>query len=205
MGLVRNPRTLHSVKKVGKMVQKLAKNRPRSVDVQHSTKIHSGNISLRIDRFTLNGKIIEKEIVEHSPSVGMIPIDHDSYVYLVKQYRHATGRCLLEIPAGKIEKGESPAKAAYRELAEEIGYTGKFSLLTTFYLAPGYDTELMYLFVCTDLIKVPRGRLDDDEDISIKRMKIGTAIRKCLRGEVQDCKTIAGLLAYSADIRPIEE
>ena len=183
-------------------MNKLGKNRPQPVDVQHSTKIHSGNISLRIDRFTLNGKIIEKEIVEHSPSVGMIPIDHNSYVYLVKQYRHATGKCLLEIPAGKIEKGESPAKAAYRELAEEIGYIGKFSLLTTFYLAPGYDTELMYLFLCTDLIKVPRGNLDDDENISIKRMKISTAIRKCLSGEIQDCKTVAGLLAYFADFRP---
>lgn len=186
------------------MVEKLEKNHLRPVQVIRSTKIHSGNISLRIDRFTLNGKIIEKEIVEHSPSVGMIPIDRDSYVYLVQQYRHATGKCLLEIPAGKIEKGESPEKAAYRELAEEIGYIGKFSLLTTFYLAPGYDTELMYLFVCTDLMKVPRGKLDDDENISIKRIKIGTAIRKCLRGEIQDCKTIAGLLAYSADFRSSE-
>jgi ADP-ribose pyrophosphatase len=180
------------------VARKLAKNQLRPVDVKKSTKIYSGNISLRIDKYILNGKIIEKEVVDHRPSVGMIPIDHDSYVYLVKQYRHATGKYLLEIPAGKIEKGESPARAAYRELAEEIGYVGRFSLLTTFYLAPGYDTELMYLFVCTDLIKVPRGRLDDDENISIKRMKIDTAIRKCLRGEFQDCKTVAGLLAYSA-------
>jgi len=180
------------------MVEKISKNRSRPVDVINTTKIHSGNISLRIDTFTLNGNIIEKEIVEHGPSVGMIPVDRDSYVYLVQQYRHATGKCLLEIPAGKIEKGEAPEKAACRELAEEIGYTGKFSLLTTFYLAPGYDTELMSLFLCTNLRRVPRGRLDDDENISIKRMKIDTAIHRCLRGEIQDCKTIAGLLAYSA-------
>jgi ADP-ribose pyrophosphatase len=182
------------------MVEKLRKNRLRPVYVTHSSKIYSGNISLRIDRFTLKGKIIEKEIVEHSPSVGIIPIERDSYIYLVRQYRHAPGKCLLEIPAGKIEKGESPTRAAYRELAEEIGYIGKFSLLTTFYLAPGYDTELMHLFVCTDLRKVPRARLDDDENISIRRMKIDTAIRKCLRGEIQDCKTVAGLLTYSADL-----
>jgi ADP-ribose pyrophosphatase len=182
-------------------MKKLGKNSTRPINVEHSTKVHSGNISLRIDRFTLNGKTIEKEIVEHSPSVGMIPVDQNSYVYLVKQYRHATGRSLLEIPAGKIEKGESPENAAYRELAEEIGFIGKLSLLTTLYLAPGYDTELMYLFACTDLIKVPRGKLDDDENISIKRMKIGTAIRKCLSGEIQDCKTVAGLLTYSSDFR----
>jgi ADP-ribose pyrophosphatase len=179
-------------------VEKIRRNRLGPIDMINSTKIHSGNISLRIDRFTLNGNIIEKEIVEHSPSVGMIPVDRDSYVYLVEQYRHATGKCLLEIPAGKIEKGESPEKAACRELAEEIGYTGKFSLLTTFYLAPGYDTELMSLFLCTNLRRVPRGRLDDDENISIKRMKIDTAIRRCISGEIQDCKTIAGLLVYSA-------
>jgi ADP-ribose pyrophosphatase len=181
------------------MVKELKKNRSIQVNMIHSAKIHSGNVSLRIDRFILNGKIVEKEIVEHRPSVGMIPLDRDYNVYLVKQYRHATGKSLLEIPAGKIEKGESPEKAAYRELAEEIGYVGKFSLLTTFYLAPSYDTELMYLFLCTDVIKVPRGRLDDDENITIKKMKLSTAIRKCLSGEIQDCKTVAGLLAYSAD------
>src|ERR671919_2613184 len=183
------------------MVKKLGKNLTRPVNVRHSRKIHSGNISLRIDRYTLNGKLIEKEIVEHSPSVGMIPIDQDSYVYLVKQYRHATGKYLLEIPAGKIEKGESPEMAACRELSEEIGYVGKFSPLTTFYLAPGYDTEQMHLFVCTDLKKVPRGRLDDDENIYIIKMEIGTAIRKCLSGEIQDCKTVAGLLAYLEHLR----
>ena len=197
--VARNSRTLHAIGKLVKMVEKkLRINHLRPVDVIHTAKVHSGRISLRIDKFMMNGNIIEKEIVEHSPSVGMIPVDRHSYVYLVQQYRHATGKSLLEIPAGKIEKGEAPEKAAYRELAEEIGYTGKFSLLTTFYLAPGYDTELMYLFQCTDLRRVVRGQLDDDENISIKRMKMGTAIRRCLSGEIQDCKTVAGLLAYSA-------
>jgi len=197
--VARNSRTLHAIEKLGKMVEKkLRKNHLRPVDIIHTTKVHSGIISLRIDKFMMNGNTIEKEIVEHSPSVGMIPVDRHSYVFLVQQYRHATGKSLLEIPAGKIEKGESPEKAAYRELAEEIGYTGKFSLLTTFYLAPGYDTELMYLFQCTNLRRVVRGQLDDDENISIKRMKMGTAVRRCLSGEIQDCKTIAGILAYSA-------
>jgi ADP-ribose pyrophosphatase len=183
------------------MVKKTEKNCSGPVTAIGSTTIYSGNISLRVDKFTLNDKVIEKEIVEHSPSVGIIPIVDNSYVYLVEQYRHATGKCLLEIPAGKIEKGESPEKAACRELSEEIGYIGKFSHLTTFYLAPGYDTEKMHLFVCTDLKKVPRGRLDDDENISIIKMEIGTAIRKCFTGEIQDCKTVAALLAYFYHIR----
>jgi ADP-ribose pyrophosphatase len=196
---------LNKIKKVVQMVKKRDDNCSGPIDVIGRTLIYSGNISLRVDRFTLNRKVIVKEIVEHSSSVGMIPIDDDLRVYLVKQYRHATGKCLLEIPAGKIEKGESPEKAACRELSEEIGYNGIFSHLTTFYLAPGYDTEQMHLFVCTDLKKVPRGRLDDDENISIVKMEIGTAIRKCLNGEIQDCKTIAGLLAYFQYLRPSQD
>jgi ADP-ribose pyrophosphatase len=177
---------------------------PKSaVDVIETRRIHSGRISLRIDKFQLNGKTVEREIVEHNPSVGLIPVDRDSYLIMVLQYRHAAGKCLLEIPAGKIENGESPEQAARRELAEEIGYTGTLSLLTTFYLAPGYDTELMYLYLCNDLRKIPRGQLDDDENISVKRLKISTAIRRCLKGEIQDCKTIAGILAFSNRIAPL--
>jgi len=65
------------------------------------------------------------------------------------------------------------------------------------YLAPGYSTELMHVFVATNLIKITRGPLDDDENIKIKKIKLSAAIRKCLRGEIQDSKTVAALLAYS--------
>lgn len=176
-------------------MEKRRQNRP--ADVIETRKIYVGRVSLRIDRFRMNNQVIEREIVEHSPSVGLIPIDRDAYVYLVMQYRHATGRRLLEIPAGKIEAEESPKEAASRELAEEIGMAGEFSLLTTFYLAPGYDTELMYLFLCRNLRRVKRGRLDEDEDISVKKLKISTAVRKCLTGDITDCKTIAAILSYS--------
>ncbi|MGB8034685.1 MAG: NUDIX hydrolase, partial [Nitrososphaeraceae archaeon] len=108
-------------------------------------KMYSGEISVRVDTFKLNNKRIEKEIVEHSPSVGLIPVVDGAFILFVTQYRHAAGRTLLEIPAGKIEKGESPKRAALREMREEIGYTGKLSPLMQWYLAPGYNTELMYV------------------------------------------------------------
>ena len=161
-----------------------------------STRIYSGDISLRKDKFSLDGRVIEKEIVEHKQSVGIVPIIGDN-VLLVSQYRHAAGKTLLEIPAGKIETGETPWRAAAREMAEEIGYEGSLIPLTKFYLAPGYDTEFMHVFIATRLKKTKRGILDEDEDIAIRRCKLDTALKKCIDGDIRDCKTIAALLAYS--------
>src|ERR687892_1530745 len=120
------------------------------VKLMNSQKIYSGNISLRLDKFKLNSKIIEKEIVEHLPSIGIIPVLNNSDILFVIQYRHAVGKNILEIPAGKIEKDETPKQAALREMREEIGYVGKLSPILQWYLAPGYSTELMYVFVATD-------------------------------------------------------
>jgi len=105
---------------------------------------------------------------------------------------------MLEIPAGKIEGKETPVQAALREMHEEIGYTGKLTPLLQWYLAPGYDTELMYVFVATHLKKINKnGNLDNDENIRVRRMTLTSAINKCINGEIQDCKTIAAVLAYS--------
>jgi ADP-ribose pyrophosphatase len=161
-----------------------------------SSRIYSGGITLRRDRFALGGKVIDKEIVEHQDSVGIVAVS-GSDVVLVTQYRRAAGKVLLEIPAGKIEKGETPRQAAIREMAEEIGCSGRLEPLLKWYLAPGYSTELMHVFVATNLRKVARGPLDDDENIRIKKIKLSVAIKKCLSGEIQDSKTVAALLAYS--------
>src|SRR3712207_9204445 len=91
----------------------------RSIKVIESSKIYSGGIILRKDKFALNGKIIDKEIVGHQDSVGIVAV-RGSSIILVSQYRHAANKVLLEIPAGKIEKDETPMQAAVREMAEEI-------------------------------------------------------------------------------------
>ena len=118
------------------------------VRVNESKRVYSGRISLRMDRFSLDGRIIEKEVVEHQNSVGIVPVIGNDII-LVMQYRRAAGKELLEIPAGKMEKGETPKQAAVREMAEEISCTGKLKPLTKWYLAPGYSTELMHVFVST--------------------------------------------------------
>jgi len=169
----------------------------RKINVIDTKKIYTGNVSLRLDKFVLGDKIIKKEIVEHLPTVGLIPIIDNSEVLFVSQYRHAAGKTLLEIPAGKIEKGETPEKAAIREMAEEIGYSGKLLPLLKMYLAPGYDTELMHVYVATELIRIKRAARDDDENIRVKRVSLAAAIEKCINGELEDCKSIAAILAYA--------
>jgi ADP-ribose pyrophosphatase len=168
----------------------------KGVQLIESRTIYSGSISLRNDKFSLNGKVISKEVVEHKDSVGVVAAS-GSDVILVTQYRRAADKVLLEIPAGKIEKGETPEQAATREMAEEIGYSGKLKPLLHWYLAPGYSTEFMHVFVATNLKKIKRGTLDDDENIRIRKMKLSVALKKCINGEIHDCKTIAALFAYS--------
>lgn len=157
--------------------------------------LYSGKITIRSYKYRLGDKIIEKEIVEHQNSVGIIAIDAEEKIILVKQFRVAARSNLLEIPAGKIEHGENPHVAALREMNEEIGYTGKLTPIFQCYLAPGYDTEKMHFFLATD-IKLSKKRLpqDEDEDIKIRKMKLSTALDKCLTGQIMDCKTIAAIM-----------
>lgn len=167
-----------------------------SVRVIESRRIYSGGVNLRWDRFSLDGKIIDKEVVEHRDSVGIVAVS-GSDVILVTQYRRAAEKVLLEIPAGKMEKGETSRQAAIREMAEEIGCYGKLTPFLKWYLAPGYSTELMHVFVATNVRKIKRGPLDEDENIKIKKIKLSAAVKKCLSGEIRDSKTVAALLAYS--------
>jgi len=163
-----------------------------------SDNLYSGKISIRSYKYRSEDKIIEKEIVEHADSVGIIALDNKGNIILVKQFRVATKNSLVEIPAGKIERGETPKDAAVREMIEEIGYCGKLKLLFQGYLAPGYDTEKMYFFLASKLKKskqvLPQ---DEDESIKIKRMKLSCAVEKCISGNIVDCKTIAAILLVS--------
>ena len=173
------------------------------VKLIESKKVYTGEVSLRLEKFPINGKVVDKEIVEHRPSVGIIAVQGDS-IFLVSQYRRAADRTLLEIPAGKIEDGETPVAAAKREMDEEIGYSGTLEPFLKWYLAPGYDTELMHLFVARDLRRIEgRRKMDDDEDIVVKKVRLTDAITKCFSGEIIDAKTIAAILAYGYGSEPV--
>ena len=167
-----------------------------STRLKCTKEIYSGNVSLRIDKFLLGGNIIKQEIVEHSPSVGLVPLIQNSEILLISQYRNAAGKRLLEIPAGSVEKGETPRRAALREMSEEIGYVGKLTPLLKMYLAPGYNTEYIRIYIAKDLKKTHNVNRDDDENIRIRRISLDSAIQKCINGEIQDSKTIAAVLAF---------
>ena len=134
------------------------------------------------------------DIIEHGGSVVIIPVDENGNVLLVRQYRHAASMDLLELPAGTLDDGEPPEVCAAREIREETGMAaGKFVELGSFYLAPGYSTEYMHVFLATDLSEDPL-EADDDEFLSVESVPLAEAIRMAERGEMPDAKSLAALL-----------
>src|SRR5690349_11849875 len=122
------------------------------------------------------GVVAKRETIRHPGAVAMVAVDGGGRLLLVTQYRHATGRRLLEIPAGTLEPGEAPAATVERELQEEVGMRpGRVEALGGFFVAPGYSSEYIHLFVCTALTPA-RLAGDDDEDIEVERMTAEEAL-----------------------------
>lgn len=161
-----------------------------------SERVYEGKIvNLRIDTVELpDKKYSKREIVEHPGAVGVVPLTDDGFLILVKQFRKAVEKSLLEIPAGKIEINEEPKETALRELAEETGYRAeKMEYLFEFYTSPGFSNEKVYLFLATGLTE-GEANPEDDECIQIKKYKIKDLIEMVNRGEINDSKTIIAIL-----------
>ena len=142
---------------------------------------------------TPDGRETKFEIIEHSGSVIIIPIDENGKILLVRQYRHATGGDLLELPAGTLEDNEDPEVCAAREIREETGMAaGVLTKMGEFYLAPGYSTEFMVVYLATDLSPNPL-KADDDEFLSVESIPVAEAFKKAERGEIPDAKSLAAL------------
>ena len=156
-------------------------------------------LNLRRDTVRLaNGRQASREVVEHVESVAAVPLLDDGRVVLVEQWRHPVEQALLEIPAGIVDPGEQPAEAMRRELTEETGYAaGRLELLLSTYLAPGYSQELIHIFLAQDL-QPAEADPDDDEILRVRKVPFEDAVAACLRGELTDAKTVAGLLAVAA-------
>ncbi len=134
------------------------------------------------------------DIVEHVGSVIIIPLDDQGNLLFVRQYRHAAGLELLELPAGTLDKGEAPEACALREIREETGMAaGHMEYLGGFYLAPGYSTEYMHVFLATDLRPDPL-EADADEFLTVEFVPIINALAIARKGELPDAKSLAAML-----------
>ena len=161
-----------------------------------SELIYDGRIvRLMKDKVELvNGRIATREIVDHPGGVGFVPIDGDGNVYFVRQYRYAAGSTVLEIPAGKLERGEDPFSCAKRELREETGFSaGEYVYLGNFYPTPGYCKEKLHVYLALELTA---GKTDPDEDefLNVEKYPFSEALRLAVSGELPDAKTLIGLL-----------
>ena len=143
---------------------------------------------------TPNGRETKLEIIEHGGSVVLIPLDDDGNLLFVRQYRHAAGADLLELPAGTRDENEPFEKCAAREIREETGMeAGKLQKVGEFYLAPGYSTELMAVFLATDLKHNPL-EADEDEFLQVEKIPLKKAIEMAEGGDIPDAKSLAALL-----------
>ena len=171
-------------------------NEENEETVTSSQRLYDGRIlNLRLDAVRLpNGKTSQREIVEHRGAVAMVPMLDRNTVILVRQYRRAAAQSLLEIPAGTLDPDEEVEACAKRELSEEINYAaGRMIKLFQSYMAPGYSTELIHTFLALDLTPAP-GHTDEDEFLEILPTPLADALRMIQTGEIQDAKSISGLL-----------
>lgn len=163
-----------------------------------SKLIYKGKIiNLRLENVILpNGREATREIIKHSGSVAILPlIDKDKFL-LVKQYRKPIEKVLLEIPAGRIEKGENFKECAKRELAEETGYKASdFKKIASVYLAPGYSSEIIHILLAKNL-KKSRANPDDDEFIKTVILNKKEILNKIIDNKIKDSKTIVSILLY---------
>jgi ADP-ribose pyrophosphatase len=161
-----------------------------------SQLIYDGRVvHLYVDMVGLpDGSTTRREVVRHSGAVAIVALDQDGQAVLVRQYRYAAGRTLLEIPAGTLEVGEPPDVCASRELQEEAGYRpGRMQKLGGIFVAPGYTSEFIHLYLATELVP-SRLDADDDEFLEVVHMPFADALACIQSGDIADAKSITGLL-----------
>lgn len=162
--------------------------------ISRESKYQGKAFSVRRDQLHLpDGGTVYLDIVEHVAAVTILPLGEQGQVWFVRQYRHPAGKNLLELPAGTVEAGEAPEACARREIREETGMAaGKIIKIGEFFLAPGYSTEYMYVYLASDLAYDPLPG-DQDEFLSVERFPLSEVNAMLRRGEIQDAKTIATL------------
>jgi ADP-ribose pyrophosphatase len=150
--------------------------------------------SVRQDRLRMpDGRPMQLDIVDHNGAVTLLPVDGDGQIWFIRQYRHAAGEELLELPAGAAEDNEDPLVCAQRELREETGMAAAhLEKIGGFFLAPGYSTEFMHVYLATGLTPAPLPQ-DDDELLQIEKISARQAVRLAEDGMLRDSKSLIAL------------
>ena len=164
-------------------------------EVLSSEEVYRGRlISVARDTVREDGKTYVREVVRHPGGAAVVAVGNDGTVTLVSQYRHPTVRYVLELPAGKLDPGERPEETAARELEEELGLVaGRLEQLTEFYTTPGFCAEKLWVFLATNLSETACRR-EEDEIIEVVRLPYARALEMISSREIEDAKTIIGLL-----------
>ncbi len=160
-----------------------------------SQKVFDGRVfKVTVDTVVEGELTYQRDVVHHPGSAVIVPVHDDGTVVFVRQYRHPAVRYLLEVPAGTLADGERPEAGAARELEEELGLIAEqLDKLSEFFVSPGFLEEKMWVYLATGLTE-GRPNPDEDEVLDIVRMPIGEALEMITSGEIQDAKTIIGLM-----------
>jgi len=160
-----------------------------------SDRIYTGKvISLKVDTVEVENQGYQKrEIVEHCGAVGIVAINDNNEVVLIKQFRKAIEKVIWEIPAGKLEVGENPKECAIRELKEETGYEAEnLKLIHKFFTSPGFSNQKVYIYLATGLTVGERSL--DDESLEVYKIGLEDAYNMVIKNEIEDAKTLIGIL-----------
>ena len=163
--------------------------------IENSQKVFEGRVvNVTVDTVSEGELTYQREVVHHNGSAVIVPVFDDGTVGLVRQYRHPAVRFLLEVPAGTLAKGERPEIGAARELKEELGLVAaRLEKISEFFVSPGFCEEKMWVYLATELSEGKQA-LEDDEIIDVVRLPIGDALEMITTGEIEDAKTIIGLM-----------
>ena len=161
----------------------------------NSQKVFEGRVfNVTVDTVREGELTYQRDVVHHGGSAVIVPVFDDGTVALVRQYRHPVVRYLLEAPAGTLADGERPEVGADRELQEELGLiAGNMEKLSEFFVSPGFCEEKMWVYLATELVQGQQ-RLEEDELLDVVRLPISEALEMITSGEIQDAKTIIGLM-----------
>ena len=170
---------------------------PETAVINHEEVYRGKIVTLHVDTIRQpSGRTTIREVVLHPGGVTAVPVLDDGRLLLIRQFRYPIGKFILELPAGKLDSGQPPLDTVMRELEEETGYcAGNLTFEGTFYTTPGISNESIHLFIARDLTRSVQ-RLEEGEHITVEAYTLEECLRKIGTGEINDGKTILGILWY---------